>query len=109
MPTGGRLETDWRPVVESYNTENAKVRILIPGQRLGLDYDVVPAAVIRSSGNYIQVSAVGFNESKTRALVYVAHYCGSLCGGGRHHILEKADGAWREARLQGITQCVWDA
>ena len=46
------------------------------------------------SGGYVEVSAVGFDRAKTRAMVYMAHHCGGLCGGGTHHLLEKVDGAW---------------
>jgi len=129
MPSGKPLETDWRPVVDSYKAENADVRILLPRQRLQVEYVVVPAAEIQASfrdvpndpmfgwtgfyrrypdsGGYMQLSAVGFDASKTRAMVYVAHRCGSLCGGGMYHLLEKVDGAWREARIPGVTQCMW--
>jgi len=50
------------------------------------------------------VSAVGFNRDGTRALVYVGHDCGSLCGGGRYHLLVKKDGRWQADRdYRGIT------
>src|SRR2546423_35512 len=44
------------------------------------------------SGGYNEVSAVGFNKDKTVAIVYVAHSCGGLCGGGSFHVLEKEEG-----------------
>lgn len=59
------------------------------------------------SGGYVVFSAVGFNETKTRALVYIAHYCGNLCGGGSHHFMEKVDGRWRETRPKDVTMCMW--
>jgi hypothetical protein len=34
------------------------------------------------SGGLIESSAAGFNASKTFAVVYVGHTCGSWCGGG---------------------------
>jgi hypothetical protein len=53
------------------------------------------------------VSAVGFNRDGTRALVYVGHDCGSLCGGGGYHLLVKKDGQWQVDReYRGLT-CVW--
>jgi hypothetical protein len=53
------------------------------------------------------VSAVGFNRDGTRALVYVGHDCGSLCGGGGYHRLVKKDGQWQDDRdYRGIT-CTW--
>ncbi|MEO7157279.1 MAG: hypothetical protein ABI039_06950, partial [Vicinamibacterales bacterium] len=41
----------------------------------------------QDSGGFMVISAVGFNAARTRAMVYMAHSCGSLCGGGTHHLL----------------------
>ncbi len=58
------------------------------------------------SGGYNEVSAVGFNADKTVAIVYVAHSCGGLCGGGSFHVLEKKDGKWQKLNWKG-TECTW--
>ena len=58
------------------------------------------------SGGYNEVSAVGFNADKTVAIVYVAHSCGGLCGGGSFHVLEKKDGKWQQLNWKG-TECSW--
>jgi hypothetical protein len=55
------------------------------------------------------VSSVGFNRDGTRALVYVGHNCGSLCGGGRYHFLVKKDGKWQVDREHDGISCVWAA
>jgi hypothetical protein len=39
-------------------------------------------------------SRVGFNAEKTQALVYQAHSCGGLCGGGSYMLLTKTNGVW---------------
>ncbi len=54
------------------------------------------------------VSAVGFNREGTRALVYVGHNCGSLCGGGGYHFLVKRDGRWQVDQDRGLS-CMWVA
>ena len=131
MPSGKVLETSWKPVVESFRTANESIRTIRAGQLLGLPYEVVPSRLIRAtfdkpvpngvsdgwsgfyrkypdSGSYLQVSAVGFDSARSRAMVYMAHHCGGLCGGGRHYVLEKIDGVWREAKLD-LLQCRWDA
>jgi hypothetical protein len=41
------------------------------------------------------ISQPGFNFSKTETIVYVNHYCGSLCGGGGYILMRKVDGIWR--------------
>ena len=130
MPSGKPLETDWKPVLDSYRAANASIRSIRGNQPLGLPYDVVPSAVIGAafekpipngvydgwggfyrkypdSGGYMQFSAVGFDADRTRAMVYVAHSCGGLCGGGMHHLLQKIDGAWREAKIDDLVQCTW--
>lgn len=60
------------------------------------------------SGGSIHMSAVGFNGDKTQALVYMGHWCGSLCGGGGYHRLEKKDGKWREIPWNG-EGCSWNS
>jgi hypothetical protein len=60
-----------------------------------------------NSGGWIELSAVGFNPSKTIAVVYAGHSCGGLCGGGTFHTLQKIDGKWIPLRLKGGTSCAW--
>jgi len=55
-----------------------------------------------------EVSAVGFNNDHTRALVYVGHQCGSLCGGGTYHLMAKMSGKWaRDSEFRGAPFCLW--
>jgi hypothetical protein len=128
MPAGKPLETDWKPVIENFRAENASVRLLRAGFPLGIPYLVVSATDIKASfsdvpndmsgwtgfykrypdsGGIMVVSAVGFDSAKGRAMVYIAHSCGSLCGGGTHHLLDKVDGTWREAKISGVSNCAW--
>jgi hypothetical protein len=129
MPSGKPLETDWKPVLDDFRTQNADARELRPGFALGTPYVVVPRADIQAtfrevandpmfgwtgfykkhpdSGGFMVVSAVGFDAVKQRAIVYMAHSCGSLCGGGTHHLLEKIGDVWRQARIPGVTNCSW--
>lgn len=129
MPSGGALETDWRPVVDNFRSVNASVKLLKAGFPMTPPYIVVSSATIEAtfktvaddpmfgwsgfykaypdSGGYLVVSAVGFSADRTQAMVYMAHHCGSLCGGGMHHLLEKANGAWREAVVPVRSNCSW--
>ena len=43
---------------------------------------------------YIAVSQLGFNFSKTEAILYIDHFCG-LCGGGGYILMRKVRGVWR--------------
>jgi hypothetical protein len=57
-----------------------------------------------------EVSAVGFNKDHNLALVYIAHHCGGLCGGGTYHLMAKKDGKWMPDRdFQGGPACLWVA
>lgn len=128
-PSGGMLETEWRDVLEDFRHQNASPKRLGPGMDLGIPYVVVPRADIRAlftpqkndpnlgwtgfynaypdSGGYLMVSAVGFNSQKTRAMVYMGHSCGGLCGGGTYYFLERSSDSWRQVRLTGVTSCAW--
>lgn len=53
------------------------------------------------------LSEVGFSLDHTRALVYIGHRCGPLCGLGTYHLLVKRDGKWQaDSDFKG-TWCQW--
>jgi len=52
-----------------------------------------------------QVSAVGFDASRTHAIAYVGAVCGSDCGSGSYHLLVKEKGSWKETT--GSPVCQW--
>lgn len=123
--SGGALETDWKPVADDFKAQNARARFVAPDRDLHRSYVVVarkdllayftkgggrwPAFYERypDSGGYVELSAVGFDDRKTRAMVYVAHACGDLCGHGSYRLLEKVAGKWADAHVAGVSTCVW--
>src|SRR5215475_13118557 len=44
------------------------------------------------SAGFVELSAVGFNEDKSVAVVYIGYYCGGLCGSGGVKFMRKKDG-----------------
>ena len=48
------------------------------------------------SGTYY-VAAVGFNDTRTRAVTFVEYICGSLCGDSIFYFLRKTEKGWEEA------------
>ena len=46
------------------------------------------------------------DEEKTIAVVYMANHCGSLCGSGMFHVLQKKEGIWKPVSWQG-KGCGW--
>jgi hypothetical protein len=114
-------ESIYRPVFDDYTAKNRKVFVL--KRKFDLpQYALVGPADLKAIEQrsrvadgfpfnapvIFHVSAVGFNPDGTRALVYVGHHCGSLCGGGTYHLLVKKDGRWQVDReYRGAPFCVW--
>lgn len=115
------------PVIANYTEVNRKNWLLQRNFDIEKPYDLVPEKDIhhvlendsvagwrppgeahRKYVGSLEVSAVGFNSDKTVAVVYVGHHCGSLCGGGGFHVLEKKDGKWQPLKWKGST-CSWDS
>lgn len=131
MPSGRPIEAEWKVVVDRLRAENSGTRQVRGGFQLGIPYVVVPAAEIMASflevpndptlgwtgfyerypdsGGYWVASAVGFDPERKRAMVYLAHSCGALCGSETHHLIEKVQGVWRAVRLAGVSNCVVSA
>jgi hypothetical protein len=53
-------------------------------------YDKYPGSV-----GYVSLSRVGFSMEMNQAVVYVAHWCGGLCGKGKLVLLQKQNGVWK--------------
>ena len=106
-------ESTYLPLIENYVAKNKKKFVL---ER---KFDLPDYVLIPPSGEMyhltalfpllFHVSAVGFNRDGTRALVYVGHHCGSLCGGGRYHFLLKKEGTWQVDREHDGISCIWVA
>lgn len=63
-------------------------------------------AIHPNSAGWIELSAVGFIEDKSIAVVYVGHSCGGLCGGGGFTVLRKIGGIWKPLKWKGGA-CSW--
>ena len=133
----GTIEPEWRSAWASYKRENARVRTFLPKFDLGLPYVLVTLADVKAllvragndgkrvrggwseaytrfpNGKLLAFSAVGFNESKNRAVVTVQYNCGLSrvplaleydCDGGQHIPLAKQAGRWVRAK---IAACHW--
>jgi hypothetical protein len=108
------------PLIEDYATRNKKKLVL--ERKFDLpQYALVDSTEIRAIQQrsrtadgfpfnvsvIFHVSTVGFSREGTRALVYVGHDCGSLCGGGQYHLLVKVDGQWQVDREYRGMSCMW--
>jgi hypothetical protein len=79
------------------NLEGKRTRLLTQN-----DKDVPPALFETS---VYQVSAVGFDPSRTHAIAYVAAVCGPGCASGSYHLLIKGKEGWIET--SGSPVCQW--
>jgi hypothetical protein len=98
-------ERIYRSVIEQFEVRNQ--------QKLSLkrSFDLPAYNLVSPQDKVLpifEVSAVGFNNEHTRALVYVGHHCGNLCGGGTYHLLVKMNGKWEPDReFRGGPSCIW--
>jgi len=99
-------ESIYLPLFEDYLAKNQRKRTL--ERKFDLpQYALVDFGRASAGSVVFEVSAVGFNNDRTRALVYVGHHCGSLCGGGQYHLLVKKEGKWQIDREYHGLSCVW--
>ena len=47
------------------------------------------------SAGLFHLSGIGYNQDRTRAILYVSHGCGGLCGSGRVVVLSRTGDTWR--------------
>lgn len=111
--------SNFKDAIADYRQANGKQWILQRKFQTEKPYEIVSSETIATlfkqdgwdafykrypgSGGYVIVSAVGFNKSKSQAMVYTGSSCGGLCGRWSFHLLEKIDGNWKE--VNGVT-CV---
>jgi hypothetical protein len=61
-----------------------------------------------ASHGWVELSAVGFNDSKTIAVVGIDHHCGEQCEAGEFLAMEKANGSWHVLKGKGKwSHCIW--
>ncbi len=48
-----------------------------------------------NAAGFWDFSHPGYNEARNEAVLYVGHYCGSLCGTGHLFFLVKEEGQWK--------------
>jgi len=126
LPTGTPLPEEWQSATDSFKRENTRRRRLLPQfpvmvapYRLVAEADIGSTitppdfwrgfyARFPNSGGYYAVSAVGFNEAKTRAMVYIETHSGLLGASGQFYLLEENDGQWVQPKMR-ISSCMWES
>ena len=141
-PRDENVRPEWRSVVENYRSVNSRVSRIQAGRDLGVPYTLLtwaeltrlmqeagydlskfsgrqsPGAEVFSrlkGGTLLALSAVGFDATKTRAMVTVQYNCfpsmepginTQLCHQGNQVMLEKQGDRWVPAKVGG---CGWIA
>ena len=106
-----RDDPEWIAIEDDFRRANLRVRILQPVLPIGIPYRLIPQTEIDAESarllakypglwnrrpeqtDYASVSAVGFNPTKTKAVVHV-----SVGQSGAYLGMELRDGTWVEAR-----------
>jgi hypothetical protein len=122
---GAEFKKLWGVAVEDYVRQFRQKRSLVRNFSLDAPYQLLPKAEIMlafklppgttpqpgegwvkfyskypEARGYYYLSAVGFDENKTHAIVQMNNWCGMLCGGGYSHFFEKVDGNWHEITVK---------
>jgi len=113
-------DESWQSVLDDYVRQNSIKRTLRPlfafkllasekienAFRASPDVDWTRFWNEIDRNGYAEVSAVGFDKGKTRAIVYSALHCGGTCGKGMHTAWEKRGGRWEAAPVLSRS-CEW--
>lgn len=98
--------------VVAFNRLQGKKYLLQPRFQLDKAYKLIGPDVIRalpsqpqSAASYVEMSPVGFNRDKTRAVLFMGSPCGGLCGKWTYHLLEKVQRKWKE--VSGVNCAIY--
>jgi hypothetical protein len=107
------LPPEWQSVLVDFNDVNRRPWRLLPrepfvgkwqlasrdeirnGPLLGLTDELRWDRILPGARGKLQVSAVGFNPERTRAIVDASYYAGGRCGQNGYTRLEKRNGRWQ--------------
>jgi len=99
----------YQPLIDDYINKNKKILILerkfdLPRYTLT---EQTHALLPISDAVVLDVSAVGFNRDRTRALVSLQYWCGGICGEAGYYFLVKKDGRWQADPNVSLIYCTW--
>ena len=107
LPSGRPIAGEWKPAMDDFLSQNAAQRFLEPSLLVvQVPFEIVAWTEIMTGEDtydgwkhfrarwpkaegYYDVTAVGFNPARTRAIVYVGFHSGAGRGEGRYHFMEK--------------------
>jgi len=126
FPSGAALEEKgWAEALANYHLQNKTARTLGRSFNMNDPYVLLPASEWQNlfpksspanwrpfwkrfgaGGGYTRLSAVGFDEARTRAVLYSDALCGPKCGSGGYKLFTKYGGRWRST-VVNADLCDW--
>lgn len=106
----------WNAVIQDFNLANRTAWSIWPLPPFVGTWQVVSRPLARIGFDQpdqparLEVSAVGFDRSRTRALLWMSFSCssgGEWCASGRFMAFQKIDGPWREVSPPGMDLTGW--
>ena len=123
FPKGAALtDKSWAEAVRHYLDENKTPKALGRSFELKRPYVLLPMQEWKTlfqksrwepfwqrfgdGSGHTTFSAVGFDRSRTKAILYSAYSCGGLCGEGSYKLFTKFGGRWRST-IVNADLCDW--
>ena len=125
VPSGPDMKGPWEEALNDFKGQLTTAKRLDRQFSLPVAYRLEPKDTIRSffivagvmgwpafhaaypnAHGFLELSAVGFDKTRERAVVYMAHSCGGLCGEGGYHFLERQADGWTAVR-PNVNVCMW--
>jgi hypothetical protein len=122
LPSGRPIAGEWKLSMDDFLRQSASQRFLNQSLLIvDVPFEIVAWSEIMTGEDtydgwmnfrarwpkaegYYDVTAVGFDPGRTRAIVYVGFHSGAGRGEGRYHFMEKI-GGWSEVVLDGVDAC----
>jgi hypothetical protein len=107
-PTTMTESDGWRSAIDNYiavSQTEASIPSSLPLPRSL--YRLLPTKFSRCD-QFVQMSRVGFDTTRTLAVVHRVHGCScTACGDGSDVFLQKQNGEWRIVQPAGVKGCGW--
>ena len=87
-------------ILADFESKQTKPHDLQPKFDIPIQYRLITDQEIEKNGgrvatDFISLTPIGFNETRTQAFVGIEFNCSALCGFGSNVLLEKQNGNWR--------------
>jgi hypothetical protein len=96
------LSEEWMPAVIDLKKRCSESRAVVDDfrrpHRMVANDDETAGVTDDHNAGMIELSPIGFDPGKTKAVVVVRHYCGGLCGSGSIVALRRTEAGWQKVK-----------